>query len=145
MIVSDKLARMLMLMVDRLALKGNWRNYSFIEDMKAEAICQLVKCNEQHRTGQSNDYRPNVLKFDTTYAQRTGKSQNPFAYITQIVTNSFRRSVKVEGALQDFRDDVLLEERHIPSARRQFEDEMNRSSEPIPIKRKPRPPTAKKR
>ena len=42
MTVSDKLARMLMLMVARIALKPNFRYYSFFEDMKSDALFQLI-------------------------------------------------------------------------------------------------------
>ena len=142
MVVSDKLANMLILIVEKYALKPNWRQYSFLEDMKCEAVLQLVKCNE---TKSSNDFRPNILKFDLSYAQRTGKTPNPFAYATQIISNVFRRAVKLEGALTRFRDDCLLDAGHSPSAKRQFEDECNWSADPIPPPVKPRPPQRAKR
>jgi hypothetical protein len=131
MIVSDTLARMLMLMVSRIALKPNFKYYSFIEDMKADALFQLIKRNDQKG---SNDYRPNILKFDISYSQRAGTAPNGFAYATQIIMNVFRRFIKAEGKLAQFRDDGLIAAGQLPSIGRQIADQDNRSSEPIPIK-----------
>lgn len=146
MIVSHELAKMLLLLVDRLAQRPNWRNYSFVEDMKCEALIQLCKVNNPvpNLPPERWDRRPNCLKFDFSYSDRTGKSPNPFAYLTQVVSNAFRRTVKLEQALASFRDDVLVEEGMTPSHRRQAEMEANRSSEPIQPKVKPRAPRARK-
>ena len=120
-----------MLMVSRIAMKPNFKYYSFIEDMKSDALFQLIKCNEQKG---SNDYRPNILKFDISYSQRAGTTPNGFAYCTQIVMNVFRRYIKQEGKLADFRDDGLIAAGATPSISRQIRDEDNRSSEPIPVR-----------
>lgn len=130
--VSDTLAKMLMLMVNRLSLKPNYRNYSFLQDMQADALYQLCKTNNP-KPGR-NDGRPNALKFDTSYAERTGKQQNPFSYITQIISNSFRRCIKDEGRLAEYRDDTLEECGAVPSHRRQLHNDLNRSSDPLPYK-----------
>ena len=129
MVVSRELAAMLWLMIERYALRPNWRQYTFLDDMKSEAMLQLVKTNDP-KPGQ-NDFRPNILKFDLSYGLRTGKQSNPFSYATQIISNVFRRYVKAEGALARFRDDVIIEAGLAPSAKRQFEDELARSADPI--------------
>ena len=133
MIVSDRLARMLMLMVARIALKPNFKYDSFIEDMKSDALFQLIKRNDQKG---STDFRPNILKFDISYSQRAGTAPNGFAYCTQIVMNVFRRFIKQEGKLAQFRDDGLIAAGHLPSIGRQISDKDNRSSEPIPVRPK---------
>ena len=74
-----------------------------------------------------NDYRPNILKFDISYSQRAGTTPNGFAYCTQIVMNVFRRYIKQEGKLADFRDDGLIAAGATPSISRQIRDEDNRS------------------
>ena len=133
MTVSKRLAEMLYLLVTRIALKPNWRSYSYIMDMKSDALLQLLKHNEQTKgRGSALDTRPNILKFDFSYAERSGKPPNPFSYATQIVTNVFRRFVKLEQAMQGFRDDCLTQAGLTPSNKRQLEDDANRSSEPIP-------------
>lgn len=134
--VSNKLATMLMLMVERLSQKPNYRNYSFVQDMQAEALYQLCKTNNpiQRSSSRKPDPRPNVLKFDPSFAERSGKSPNPFSYVTQIIANTFRRCIKDEGKLAEFRDDALEDGGHTPSYRRQMHNEANRSNEPIPLK-----------
>lgn len=133
-VVSPKLCTMLMLLVERLALKPSYRNYSYLRDMQSEALVQLIKPNE---TG--SDRRPNVLKFSTAYAIANKKTPNPFSYCTTIVLNAFKRFIKLEQALHDFRDDMLLEARMAPSAKRQAFNDANWSAEPIPKKPKPKP------
>lgn len=139
-VVSDRLARMLQLMVEKYALRPNWRFYSYLDEMKCEALLQLVKCNNDPL---SADRRPNVLKFNAQYAIVAGRKQNPFAYVTTIISNAFRRYVKLENGFARFRDDVLIESGVLPSAARQFEDEMNWSSEPILPRPKPKPRPAR--
>jgi hypothetical protein len=141
MVISDKLARMLVLLVSRIASKPSFRNYSFLEDMKAEALLQLVRRNAQQSR---NDQRPNILKFDHAYAERKGTKPNPFSYATQIVNNVFRRHIKVEQRIVGLRDDLLEINRKMPSARRQVYNDENRSSEPI-LKKKVAPGRGRKK
>lgn len=138
MVVSDRLAKMLVLLVSRLSMRPNWRSYSFVEDMKAEALHQLIKSNNPlpNVPPEKQDRRPNILKFSFKYSEAKGIPANPFSYATTIVTNAFRRAVKLEGQLAEFRDDCLVEAGVAPSIRRQTEMELNRSAEPIPIKRR---------
>ena len=134
--VSDKLAKYLLLMIHRISYKPCWRNYSYLADMQADAIYQLVRINHPQKRASSKpqDARPNVLKYDSSYAERAGRPQNPFAYVTQIIVNSFRRCIKEEGRLAEFRDDATELAGLTPTFRRQQANEANRSSEPIPKK-----------
>jgi hypothetical protein len=52
------------------------------------------------------------------------KSENPFAYYTAAVTNSFTRVLNLEKRNQNIRDDLLQEAGQTPSWTRQIEHEM---------------------
>lgn len=68
---TPDLTKMIILLVNKIASAPNWRGYTYIDDMKGDAVKTLYE---------------NILKFNRAKA---GKYPNPFAYATQIVTNSF--------------------------------------------------------
>jgi hypothetical protein len=84
--ITDKLARMYIKLCERYATRGNVRGYTYNEEMKGQAILQLTQIG---------------LQFDES------KSQNPFAYFTAAVTNSFVRVINIEKKMQNIRDDIL--------------------------------------
>jgi hypothetical protein len=51
------------------------------------------------------------------------KSDNPFAYYTATVNNSFTRVLNLEKRNQNIRDDILIESGHLPSYGRQIAHE----------------------
>lgn len=83
---TNKLAMMWMKLVDRYATRGNVRGYTYNDEMKGQAIMQLSQIG---------------LQFDES------KSNNPFAYYTAAVTNSFVRVINLEKRNQNIRDDIL--------------------------------------
>lgn len=83
---TDDLARMWMKLCDRYATRGNVRGYTYNDEMKGQAILQLAQIG---------------LQFDES------KSNNPFAYYTAAVTNSFVRIINIEKRNQNIRDDIL--------------------------------------
>jgi len=83
---TNKLAMMWLKLVDRYATRGNVRGYTYNDEMKGQAILQLSQIG---------------LQFDEA------KSQNPFAYYTAAVTNSFVRVINLEKRNQNIRDDIL--------------------------------------
>ena len=83
---TNKLAMMWMKLVDRYATRGNVRGYTYNDEMKGQAILQLAQIG---------------LQFDES------KSNNPFAYYTAAVTNSFVRVINLEKRNQNIRDDIL--------------------------------------
>jgi hypothetical protein len=95
---TDELARMWMKLVDRYATRGNVRGYTYNDEMKGQAILQLAQIG---------------LQFDES------KSQNPFAYYTAAVTNSFVRIINIEKRNQNIRDDILEQNGMNPSWTRQ--------------------------
>ena len=87
---------------ERYAQRSNWRGYTYIDEMKGQAILQLSQIG---------------LQFDES------KSENPFAYYTAAVTNSFTRILNIEKKNQNIRDDMLEENGLTPSMTRQYSQE----------------------
>jgi hypothetical protein len=100
--VTEKLARMWMKLCDRYATRGNVRGYTYNDEMKGQAILQLAQIG---------------LQFDES------KSNNPFAYYTAAVTNSFVRVINIEKRNQNIRDDILEMNNMNPSYTRQHSGE----------------------
>jgi hypothetical protein len=84
--MTRKLATMFMKLCERYATRSNWRGYTYNEEMRGQALLQLSQIG---------------LQFDES------KSQNPFAYYTAAITNSFTRILNLEKKNQNIRDDVL--------------------------------------
>jgi hypothetical protein len=84
--ISPNLARMMIKLCERYATRGNVRGYTYNDEMKGQAILQLTQIG---------------LQFDES------KSDNPFAYFTAAVTNSFVRVINIEKRNQNIRDDIL--------------------------------------
>jgi hypothetical protein len=84
--MTRKLATMFMKLCERYATRSNWRGYTYNEEMRGQALLQLSQIG---------------LQFDES------KSQNPFAYYTAAITNSFTRILNIEKKNQNIRDDIL--------------------------------------
>ena len=97
--ITNKLAKMFILMVNKYGQKGNWRGYTYLDEMKGQALLQLSQMG---------------LQFDES------KSDNPFAYYTQSLQNSFTRVLNLEKKNQDIRDDLLIDSGASPSFSRQL-------------------------
>ena len=102
---TEKLARMWMKLCDRYATRGNVRGYTYNDEMRGQAILQLAQIG---------------LQFDES------KSDNPFAYYTAAVTNSFVRVINIEKRNQNIRDDILEMNDMTPSYTRQMQGEFER-------------------
>ena len=103
---TEKLARMWMKLCDRYATRGNVRGYTYNDEMRGQAILQLSQIG---------------LQFDES------KSNNPFAYYTAAVTNSFVRVINIEKRNQNIRDDILEMNDMNPSFTRQMQGTWERS------------------
>jgi len=99
---TNNLAMMWMKLCDRYATRGNVRGYTYNDEMRGQAILQLAQIG---------------LQFDES------KSQNPFAYYTAAVTNSFVRVINIEKRNQNIRDDILEMNDLNPSYTRQHAGE----------------------
>lgn len=99
---TDKLALMWIKLCDRYATRGNVRGYTYNDEMRGQAVLQLSQIG---------------LQFDES------KSNNPFAYYTAVVTNSFVRVINIEKRNQMVRDDILEMNDMSPSYTRQHSSE----------------------
>jgi len=110
--ITENLGKMYIKLSERYAQRSNWRGYTYVEEMKGQAILQLSQIG---------------LQFDES------KSENPFAYYTAAVTNSFTRVLNLEKKNQNIRDDLLEENGLTPSMTRQnsqdFAGEVARQAE----------------
>jgi hypothetical protein len=106
--ITNKLAMMYMKLCQRYGSRGNWRGYTYNDEMQSQALLQLSQIG---------------LQFDES------KSANPFAYYTAAITNSFTRILNVEKKHQSLRDDLLQEAGVSPSYTRQIEHEMKNNQE----------------
>lgn len=100
--VTDTLARMLMMLTHRYSQRSNWRGYTYVDEMKGTALFQLSQI---------------CLQFNEF------KSDNPFAYYTASISNSFKRVLLEEKSHQKTRDDLLVMHGQNPSFTRQLEIE----------------------
>jgi len=99
--MTRRLAEMFIKLCERYATRSNWRNYSYNEEMRGQALLQLSQIG---------------LQFDES------KSQNPFAYYTATITNSFTRILNLEKKVRNIRDDILEINGLNPSWNRQHAD-----------------------
>lgn len=110
--ITNNLARMFIKLCERYATRGNVRGYTYNDEMRGQAILQLTQIG---------------LQFDES------KSDNPFAYFTAAVTNSFVRVINIEKKMQNIRDDILEMNGMNPSNTRminaEYEHAMRRESE----------------
>ena len=97
--ITNKLAKMFILMVNKYGQRGNWRGYTYLDEMKGQALLQLSQMG---------------LQFDEY------KSDNPFSYYTASVSNSFTRVFNLEKKNHDLRDDLLIDSGASPSFSRQL-------------------------
>jgi len=96
--ITEGLGRMFIKLSERYAQRSNWRGYTYVDEMRGQAILQLSQIG---------------LQFDES------KSENPFAYYTAAVTNSFTRILNLEKKNQNIRDDLLETAGLTPSNTRQ--------------------------
>lgn len=101
--ITNNLAKMYIKLCERYSMRSNWRGYTYVDEMRSHALLQLSQIG---------------LQFNEL------KSENPFAYYTAAVTNSFTRVLNLEKRNQNIRDDLLQEAGQMPSWTRQIEHEM---------------------
>lgn len=96
---NQRLALMYMKLCERYSRRGNWRGYTYVDEMRGQALLQLSQIG---------------LQFNEA------KSQNPFAYYTAAINNSFTRVLNLEKRGQNIRDDLLEQAGLDPSWTRTF-------------------------
>lgn len=129
--ITHRLALMFMKLVERYGQRGNWRGYTYVDEMKSQALLQLSAVG---------------LQFDESRSD----TPNPFAYYTVTVSNAFTRILNLEKRNQNIRDDMLVMNGVTPSMTRQIENSLaqraaaNGEAPATPVKRRGPPPKAKK-
>jgi len=108
--ITEELGRMFLKLADRYGTRSNWRGYTYNDEMRAQAVLQLSQIG---------------LQFDES------KSENPFAYYTAAVTNSFTRVLNIEKKNQNIRDDILQENGLNPSFTRQNQEVFKEDKEKL--------------
>lgn len=103
---TNKLATMFMKLCDRYGSRGNWRGYTYNDEMRGQGLVQLTQVG---------------LQFDEN------KSDNPFAYYTAIINASFTRVLNLEKRNQNIRDDILEMNDIAPSYTRQTLNEIHKT------------------
>lgn len=106
--VTDELAGMLLLLARRYAQHPWFSGYSYKEDMISEAVLNLCQ---------------NALKFNPE------KYNNPFAYYTSFVRNSFLFFLNSEKKHRKIRDKLLIEIGENPSFNFEEEHKANLAGE----------------
>lgn len=104
--MTNKLAMMYMKLCERYGTRSNWRGYTYNDEMQAQALMQLSQIG---------------LQFDES------KSDNPFAYYTAAITNSFTRILNIEKKNQNIRDDIMEMNGMMPSYTRQAKNEQEQT------------------
>ena len=108
--MTNKLALMYMKLCERYGTRSNWRGYTYNDEMQSQALMQLSQIG---------------LQFDES------KSDNPFAYYTAAITNSFTRILNIEKKNQNIRDDIMEMNDMMPSYTRQAKNEEQTKAESV--------------
>jgi len=106
--ITEKLGRMFIMLVKRYGQRGNWRGYTYNDEMQGQALLQLSNFG---------------LKFNEH------KSQNPFAYYTTVITNSFTRVLLSEKKGQSVKETLMMESGLMPTFSRQAEVDIQRDKD----------------
>ena len=103
--ISNYIGECFLKIANHLSYRPNFINYTYREEMISDGI-------------------ENCLQYVHNFNPE--KSDNPFAYYTAAVNNSFTRVLNLEKRNQTIRDDILIEQGHLPSYGRQIahEEEM---------------------
>lgn len=102
--LTNKLSHMFVRLVNHYATRQNWSGYSYLEELKGEALVNLV--NKWH-------------KFDCD------KYDKPFAYYSILVERSFKGQIQKEKKPQKVRDAIITSRGEMPSygAQEEYEKE----------------------
>lgn len=85
--VTNKLGRMLVTMTESYARRGSWRNYSYVDEMRQEALLNLCQ---------------NVLRFNDA------KTNNAHAYITRCLQTAFIRELRKQQKQGIIKDEIMM-------------------------------------
>ena len=104
--INDELAKMFMMLTHKYARRPCFSSYTYKEDMISDALASLCQ---------------NALKFDPV------RFNNPFAYYTTCINNSFLQFLNTEKKHRRIRDQLLIDIGENPSFN--FQEESRHDSD----------------
>lgn len=113
-IVSNDLSKALIKMVDRYGSKANFSGYSYLEEMKGQALLQLSTVAIQFDESKSNMHAHKI---------HTGNPPNPFSWYTTTIHTSFLKILKSEKKQREIRDEIMQQEAGMSSYAYQDKDD----------------------
>lgn len=96
--MSPRLIEMLLLMVERYAERSNWSKYSYVDELKGQAILSL--CSNWHKFNEN---------------RVSANPPNPFSFYTSVIQNAFKYQIGKEKKPQKVRDAILVDRGLAPS------------------------------
>lgn len=90
---SDYIGRCILLICNNLAMRPNFSGYSYIDEMKDDAIVNCISAVD--------NYNPSDQIYSKVKGTMTGK--NPFGYFTFIAWRAFLRRIKAEKKQADIK------------------------------------------
>jgi len=108
--MTDKFAHMLQLLVYRISKKGNFVNYTYLDDMRSYAIVMLMNTWD---------------RFDPEKSDKP----NPFAYYTTCIQNSYIQILNQEKRQRTIRDELMVKQGLTPSFSYQDEHKSTQNTE----------------
>jgi hypothetical protein len=106
--ITDALVYMMITLVDRFSKSGNWSGYTYIDDMKSSALVHLYDV---------------ALKFEEI------KSNNAFAYLTQVASMKFTATLNSEKIQRKIKSIMLQDLGYDPTFNEQIEEEYKNNLE----------------
>lgn len=100
--VSSNLSLAMIKLANRYGTKANFSGYSYLDEMKGQALLQLSTV---------------CLQFDES------RSNNPFSYFSQIIKTSFIKVLKLEKHQRNIRDEIMQQELGMSSLSYQMDNE----------------------
>lgn len=91
-IPSERLGELFYLHTERYASALSFKNYTYLDEMKAQAMFFLLKYSKS---------------FNPDYAKKYGKKVNAFAYCTTIIYNAFIQVIRREKKNSKLKDKII--------------------------------------
>ena len=85
--ITDALALSIQKLIKRYSTRPNWSGYSYLDEMQGDALLSLID---------------RVLRFDES------KGDNPFAYMTSIMSNTFTQRLNAEKRQMDMKNEISM-------------------------------------
>jgi hypothetical protein len=100
--VTNALSHAIIKLVNRIGTKGNFSGYSYLDEMKSQALLQLSTV---------------IIQFDEN------KGDNPFSWYTQVCNTSFIKVLKAEKKQRNIKDQIMQEQIGLSSHTYQMDNE----------------------